>query len=178
MDSRDLSLISIIAVLYAVLVIVLAPISFGPVQLRIADCIIPLAALFGLPAVFGVTIGCFVSNMYYWLGFYDVFFGPLANFIAAFLIFLLRRKPILATILGSLPIGFIVGGYLWIFFPPPVVFGLNLPVWLAMMLSITISTLISLTLIGYPILQTMKKTQLIHSLRSWGVKIYENDHKN
>ncbi len=32
MDSRDLSLTSIIAVLYAVLVIVLAPISFGPVR--------------------------------------------------------------------------------------------------------------------------------------------------
>jgi uncharacterized membrane protein len=51
MKTKEISLIAVIAALYAAMVIVLAPISFGPVQLRLADVLIPLAAIFGLPAV-------------------------------------------------------------------------------------------------------------------------------
>ena len=149
--------------------------SFGPVQLRVADCLIPLAALFGWPVVIGVTIGCFVGNAYLWLGAYDVLLGPLANLVAASLIFLLRKRRLLSCITGALPIGIIVGSYLWLFFPPPDIFGLNMPVWAAMIVSITISSLIAIALIGYALLKALSRPSVIDSLKSHGLKVYIKD---
>ena len=64
LDSRDIALTAVFAALYAVIVIVQGLSAAATIQLRIADCLIPLSALFGLPVVFGVTLGCFVSNAY------------------------------------------------------------------------------------------------------------------
>jgi uncharacterized membrane protein len=171
-NTRDLTLTVVIGSLYTVMVIALAPISYGPIQLRMADTLIPLSAIFGWPAIIGVSLGCFIGNAYYWLGVYDVVFGSVANLIAAILIFQLRKKPLLACIMGSLPIGLIVGGYLWIFFPPPDIFGLNLPMWLAMMISITISTLISIAVIGYTLLKVLTRSKVINYLKSSNIRIY------
>jgi len=166
------SLTALFAGLYAVLVIVLAPLSFGPVQLRVADVLIPLSALFGWPTVIGVTVGCFVGNAYYWLGPYDVILGPIANLIAAYIVLRLRKKRLLACFMGALPIGIIVGGgYLWIYFPPPDIFGLTLPPWVAMMISITLSSLIAVTIIGYAILTALGRPSIIEPLKSRGLKV-------
>jgi len=172
MKTNEISLTVVFSSLYAVLVVVLAPISYGPVQLRVADCLIPLAALFGWPVIAGVTCGCFLGNAYFWIGTEDVIFGTVANLIAATLVFLLRKRQLLACTVGSLPIGVIVGSYLWIFYPPPDIFGLQLPVWGAMIASITISTLIAVAGIGYSILRTLGRSGVIGALKSRGLKIY------
>jgi len=161
--------------LYAAILIAFAPISFGPVQLRIADCLIPLAALFGWPLIAGVTTGCLIGNAYFWLGPQDVVLGPIANLIAATLVFLLRRRSSLACIVGALPIGVIVGGYLWGFFPPPEIFGLNLPVWGAMIISITISSLVAMAIIGYALLRIISRPSLIKLLKAKGLSVYLED---
>ena len=85
METREITLAAVIAALYAALVIVLAPISFGPIQLRVADCLIPLAALLGTPAIIGVSLGAFIGNAYFmqFTGPIDVIFGALANLVAA-----------------------------------------------------------------------------------------------
>lgn len=158
MKTKDLSLIAVFASLYAVLVIVLAPVSYGPIQLRIADSLIPLAIIFGWPAALGVSLGCFVGNAYYWMGTLDVTLGPIANFLAASVIIILRRRPFIACLAGSLIIGLIVGGYLWTFFPPPEVFGLALPEWAGMVISITLSSLVAIAGIGYALFQALSKT--------------------
>ena len=172
MDTRDLSLTVFFAGLYAVLVIVLAPISFGPVQLRMADVLIPLAALFGWPVVSGVTFGCLVGNAYFWLGPIDVFVGPIANFIAAAAILLLRKHRLLACIVGALPIGIIVGGYLWLFFPPPEVLAF-LPVWAAMIVSLTISSFIAIAVIGYLLLTALSRPSVVEPLKSRGLNVLQ-----
>lgn len=171
-ETKEISLAIIFSSLYAILVIFLAPISFGPIQLRIADCLIPLAALFGWPVIFGVSLGCLVGNAYFWLGPQDVFLGAFANLLAATLIFLLRRRQIMGCVIGSLPIGIIVGSYLWIFFPPPDIFGIQLPIWSAMIISITISTLIAVAGIGYILLRSLEHSSILKVLKSWGLKIY------
>lgn len=173
MDSRDVGLTALLAGLYAVLVVVLAPISFGPVQLRVADVLIPLAALFGWPMIIGATVGCSIGNAYYALGPHDVVLGPAANLIATTVIFYLRKKRLLACFVGALPIGIIVGGgYLWLYFPPPDIFGLTLPTWVAMMISITLSSLIAITIIGYGILVTLGRPSIIGPLKSRGLKVF------
>jgi hypothetical protein len=163
---------SVFAGLYAVLVIFLAPISYGPVQLRVADALMPLAALFGWPMIIGAGIGCLIGNAYYFLGLQDVLLGPLANIVSAYLIFSLRKRPLPACVIGALPIGVVVGGYLWLFFPPPSIFELNLPMWAAMMASITISSLIAIAGLGYALLKALNRKEILDILRQRGVRIY------
>jgi len=171
--TSELSLAVVFSSLYAALVVALAPISYGPVQLRVADCLIPLAALFGWPVIAGVTVGCFLGNAYFWLGPQDVVFGTVANLVAATIIFLLRKRQFLACILGSLPIGVIVGGYLWLFFGFEAdIFGLQLPAWAAMVASITISTLIAVAGIGYALLKALSSSSVSRALKSRGLKVY------
>lgn len=174
MKTSELSLVIVFSSLYAVFVAVLAPISYGPVQLRVADCLIPLAALFGWPAIAGVTIGCFLGNAYVALGPQDVILGSIANLIAGVIIFAFRKRQFLACVLGSLPIGIIVGSYLWIIFDfqPPDIFGLQLPMWGAMILSVTISSLIAVAGIGYFLLKALSSFSITNALKSRGVKTY------
>jgi len=171
LNVREISLTAVVAALYAALVIVLAPVSFGPIQLRVADCLIPLAALLGWPAVFGVGLGALVGNAYYFLGPLDVVLGPLANLLAAALIFKLRTRLLPACFAGSLVIGFVVGGYLWVFFPPPEL-GFSLPVWAAMMVSITLSSLVAVAVIGYMLVTTIRSSGFSRLLESRGVRTY------
>ena len=174
-DTRDLVLTAIFAALYVAVNVLQTfsignPTIYGPVQLRVADCLIALAALLGLPVIGGVTLGCFLTNAFYFLGVPDVVFGPIANLIAATIIFLLRKHRFLACLIGALPVGFIVGGYLWTFFPPPEVLSV-LPVWIAMIASITISSLIAIAGIGYLLLLIMSRPSIIEPLKSHGLKV-------
>ncbi|MGD8506959.1 MAG: QueT transporter family protein, partial [Candidatus Bathyarchaeota archaeon] len=128
---------------------------------------------FGWPVIAGVTVGCLLGNAYFWLGPQDVILGPIANLIAATLIFLLRKRQLLACVVGALPIGIIVGSYLWQFFPPPDIFGLSLPTWMAMIASITISSLVAMAVIGYVILKALSRPNVINPLKSRGLKVIE-----
>jgi len=149
--------------------------TYGPIQLRLADCLIALAALFGWPLVGGVTLGCVLANAYYFLGVPDVILGPIANLVAASIILFLRKRRLVACIAGALPIGVIVGSYLWLFFPflsPPEVLTF-LPAWAAMVVSLTISSLIAVAVIGYALLLVLNRRGIIEPLKSRGLKVVD-----
>jgi len=175
---REISLSAVFAGLYAALLIFLAPISFGPVQLRIADCLLPLAALFGWPIIWGATLGCLVGNSVGGIMAFgsanpvDILFGSIANLIATYVIFRLRRRKLLGCTLGSTIIGVIVGGYLWLFVPAPELGGLSLPAWAAMIMSITISSLVAVAVIGYMLLLAVSRPSVIEPIKSKGLRIY------
>ncbi len=179
-DSRDVALTAVLAALYAVLVIFQGLSAAATIQLRIADCLIPLSALFGLPGILGVTFGALVSNTYTSAtmpnGVYDVVLGPLANLIAGSLIYLLRNRRLIGCILGSAVIGLIVGSYVWLIFgPSPIVFGFefpsNWPVWATSVVGITASSLVAIAVIGYVLLATLSKPSIIEALKSKGLKV-------
>ena len=179
LDSRDLGLASVFTALYVVVNVVQMvsvgnPTVYGPIQLRVADCFIALAALMGWPVVAGVTAGCFLTNAYYFIGIQDVVFGPIANFAAAAIVLLMRRHHFMGCALGALPVGFIVGGYLWVFFPPPDAFS-SLPVWGAMITSVTTSSLIAIAGIGYLLLSALSRKSVIEPLKSRGLKVVTVD---
>lgn len=175
MDSRDIALAAVFTSLYVVINLVQAstvgnPAISGPVQLRVADCLIPLTALFGWPIMIGVTMGAFLTNAYAYIAPVDLVVGPLANLIAAYLVFLLRRRELCACIVAAFPIGVLVGGgYLWWYFDPPEIPGLRLPAWAAMTLSLTISSLIVMIL-GYLLLRILSAQSLIEPLKSRGLR--------
>lgn len=166
MKTKEVSLIAVIASLYSAMVIVLAPISFGPVQLRLADVLIPLAALFGLPAIYGVTIGALVANTYWFMSPIDVVFGALANLVAGYIIHRYKENLILASAMASVAIGVIVGGYLWMFFPPPSILGLQFPAWLGMVISVSLSSFVVVTVLGVALVKLMKDSSYIEQLKA------------
>ena len=178
LDSRDLTSTAVFAALYVAInilqtVTVGNPTIYGPIQLRVADFMIALAALFGWPMVAGVTLGCFLTNAYYFLGAPDVILGPIANLIAAYLVLYLRKRRLLACIAGAVPVGLIVGGELWFFFSfaPSSDLLAGFPPWAAMIASITISSLIAIAIIGYAVLSILSRPSIIEPLKSCGLKV-------
>jgi uncharacterized membrane protein len=165
MNTRQISLLAVIAALYAATVIILAPISFGPIQLRLADCLIPLSALLGPPAVLGVALGALVANTYWFLSPIDVVFGAAANLVAGYIMYRFKDRLVPASVAASLVIGVVVGGYLWLFFPPPSILGLQLPAWLAMMVSITLSSLVAVSVLGVALVKALERSEYVKQLR-------------
>ena len=71
-----------VAALYAALTAAIAPISYGPVQFRIAEvlCILPF---FFPSAVPGLFVGCIIANLLSPYGILDIAAGSAASLIAA-----------------------------------------------------------------------------------------------
>jgi predicted membrane protein len=188
-DSRDVALTAVFASLYAVVNIIQTamggPVTYGPIQLRLADCLIPLSALFGWPQVLGVAVGCF-SNAYYWLDPADVIVGPVVNLAAAILIMLLRRQRVVACVSGALTVGVPIGLYLYYLYTQgnpimrqqiPEFPGPTLPLWSAFILSLTISSLVTVGVIGYILLTFLSRSSIIEPLKSRGLKVVaENEY--
>lgn len=177
-DTRDVTLTVVFTALYALinLMQMLSPFGnpsiYGPVQLRLSDFLIALAALLGLPVVIGVTSGCIVVNAFGSIGPIDMIFGTLANLLAATLVMLLRKHKLSACIIGAIPIGVIVGGgYLWMFYPYQAAELAFLPAWATTLISITISSLIAVAVIGYAVLQTLSRPAIIGPLKARGLKV-------
>jgi len=88
---------AVIAALYTVLVLIFAPISYGPIQVRIAEAL-TILPYFTSAAIPGVTIGCFLSAILSGSDVLDMIFGSLATLIAAIISYRLRRYKFLVPI--------------------------------------------------------------------------------
>lgn len=88
--SRNIALVGMIASLYATLTILLAPISYGPIQVRISEALTVLPYLFpqAIPALF---LGCAIANLYGGYGLLDIIGGSLLTLLAASATYALRR---------------------------------------------------------------------------------------
>ena len=82
---------AVIAALYAVLTLVFAPISFGPLQLRLAE-ILTILPMFTPAAIPGLFLGCALANLLGGAVVLDVVFGALATLLGALGGWLLRKN--------------------------------------------------------------------------------------
>lgn len=178
------ALSALFAAIYAISVIMLAPISFMPFQVRIADCLMPLAILFGWPAIIGLTLGCFVANFFGGLGYIDVIGGSFANMVAGFIAWKigLRRFQgswFVATIVENLAVTVIVGFYLWFILaiPDVMVDGIVVPGLVASWAGIFIGSLVAINAIGYALLRILSRSGVIDPLRSHGLRVYTKEGK-
>lgn len=73
--------VSLIAAIYAVLTIILAPISYGPIQFRISEVLVLLAFIDPI-YIIGLTLGCLLSNIFGGYGLMDIVFGTFATFLS------------------------------------------------------------------------------------------------
>ena len=115
-DNRNTNILritygAVIAAIYVVLTVIFAPISFGPMQVRIAEMMMILP-MFTPAAVPGLFIGCIIANMLGGAIALDVIFGSLATLIGAWGGYLLRRNrwlvPIPPIISNALIVPFVL----------------------------------------------------------------------
>ena len=89
--TKKLITAAITGALYAVLTMLPAPISYGPLQLRISEalCVLP----FFMPYTsWGLFLGCAAANIISAAGILDVVFGSLATLLSCLCIAVLGRK--------------------------------------------------------------------------------------
>ena len=80
---RMLAVNAMLAAVYAVLTIALAPISYGAVQFRVSE-VLTIAPFFLPGTVWGLWAGCVLANLFTG-NLFDIIFGALATFLAALL---------------------------------------------------------------------------------------------
>ena len=126
LNARHLAMSAMLAAVYTVLSLAVAPIGFGSVQFRISEAL-TLLPVFSPWAIPGVTLGCLLTNLIgVSLGLTfppDVLFGTLATLIAAVLTWLLRGVrlrglPVLAALPPVVCNALIIGWEITVFFTP------------------------------------------------------------
>lgn len=160
--------IALIAAIYSILSLVLAPFSFGNIQVRVAEALTLLPIIYA-PAIIGLTLGCFITNLIgvfmgaNILGFMDVLIGTLATLIAALISYQFRhiklnKFEVLSILSPILINALIIGAELAFVFAP--VF--NLQFIALFSLDVAFGQSIAVILIGLPLLQWFKKSNLFN----------------
>ncbi len=182
--SRNLALAAVFGALYVALVIGFAPISNLPIQVRVADALMPVTILFGWPAILGLGIGTVVGNSAAdsLTGFpsasigLDIVGGSLVNLLAGFLAWKTGQRSwrirnwnaswFIATLVETALISVVVGGYLSVVFSIPL--GLSI-------LGILVGEIIAINIGGFVLLNIIGTSGGLDLLRSWGLQIYGTD---
>lgn len=132
---------AIIAALYTTLTLALAPISFGPLQVRVSEAL-AILPLFTPAAVPGLFVGCLLANLFGGAIIWDVVFGSLATLIGAAVGYLLRFNRWLV------PLPTVIANALIV--PPVLQYGYGLseiPLWL-MAVYVSVGELIGCYVLG------------------------------
>ncbi len=164
-DTLTFVRIAMIAAVYTVVSLALAPISYGNIQVRIAEALTILPLLYK-PSIYGVTLGCFLTNLLGAFmgvnptGFIDAIIGTLATFLAAECTYMLKDKtvkgfPLWSVLMPVIFNFFFVGAELAVlYFEGNVVLGT-----LIMGGEVAVGELISVIL-GWLLLKPLGKTNL------------------
>ena len=158
--TREIALAALLAALYGAYVLYFGFVSFGPLQFRLVDALLPLSVLLGPPAIAGVTIGCFIGNaLGPNLGIVDIVGGPTANFLAATLAWALTRRRfrggwMLAVALEIMVVTVIVGTYLVLLGGAP-----GVPAWVGWVEFLG-SEIVPIGIIGYPLLRAVDRATM------------------
>lgn len=164
-DTLTFVRIAMIAAVYTVVSLALAPVSYGNIQVRIAEALTILPLLYK-PSIYGVTLGCFLTNLIGAFmgvnptGFIDAIIGTLATFLAAECTYMLKDKtvkgfPLWSVLMPVIFNFFFVGAELAVlYFEGNVVLGT-----LIMGGEVAVGELISVIL-GWLLLKPLGKTNL------------------
>ncbi len=184
--TRQLTLASAIAALYAILVSILPATSIPIIQIRVADLLMPLSILFGWPAVVGVTIGAGLGNLVgdTILGNpgaatgVDVVLGGLANFLAATLAWKISNKNwtvggkgaswVLAINAETVIIALIVGTYLGLLYSIPLLYSIA---------GILAGSLVAISIGGYILLRMLSRPKTLAALRTTGLVVTQSSNE-
>lgn len=153
-NTRNLTRAAVIAALYAAVTLLLAPISFGPMQLRVSEAMTLLPVIWP-EAALGLFVGCFLSNLIGGYGIIDAVVGGLATLIAALLTRKLRKNRFVAALPPVLVNAVAIGLLLH--------FVADAPLWITM-LYIGVGQALACYVLGIPLLALLDKTGLAKKL--------------
>lgn len=148
---------AIIAALYAATTLLLAPISYGEIQIRLSESLTLLPIL--LPeAVPALTIGCLLANVLGGCTIFDIVFGTLATLLAAISTRRLRAHLRLASAMPVLFNGVIVGAVVHYAYAPVI----PLPLC---MLFVALGEAVACMLLGPVVLRAVSRipSKMLHS---------------
>ena len=137
---------ALVAGVYASLTMIFAPVSFGPVQVRVAEALTLLPWLW-IEAIPGLFVGCLIANLMGGFGIIDVIFGSAATLIAALITYRMPNR-YLAAVPPVAVNALVVGGYLSVL--------LDLPLLLTM-LYVGAGQMVACFGLGIPLLSTIEK---------------------
>ncbi|OGD17472.1 hypothetical protein A2V47_03210 [Candidatus Atribacteria bacterium RBG_19FT_COMBO_35_14] len=140
--------VAMIAAIYVVLNIIFASISYGPVQVRIAEALTVLPFI-DPSAIIGLFVGCILANILGPVGMVDIIGGSFCTLVAAYLTSKMKN-PKLAPLPPVLINAFGVSIYLHLLF--------DLPYWITV-LYIGIGEVIACYILGYPLLILLIKNK-------------------
>ncbi len=152
--TKDLALMSIYAAVYVALVVSLGFLSYGLLNVRIADSMVAAVPLLGIAGVLGHTLGVFISNLFSPAGPIDLL-NTIPSFVMAFVVYYTYKKTsndytIIGTCIAySAVLGTTVGWML------SYLYGYPLLVTIAY---VTLGNTVASVLIGYPLFKVLKKT--------------------
>jgi uncharacterized membrane protein len=153
-QSKDLTVIGVYAALYAALVVVLGGFAYGPIQVRIADSLLAVVPLLGLPGVLGHTLGVFIANLFSPVVLLDLL-NTIPSFAMSFVVYYIyKRSKKDYTVIGtcivySAVLGVTVGWMLSYVYVLPL---------LPTMGYVAIGNVIASVLVGWPLFKVLKKT--------------------
>lgn len=143
---------ALIAALYTLLTIALAPISYGNFQFRVSEILV-LLAYFDPFYIGGLTLGCFIANLLGPNGTMDVIFGTLATFISVGAISLTARyiknkaSLFIASLWPTIFNGIIIGWMLNV--------TVGAPLWLTMG-EVAFGEFVVITIVGIPVFKLIE----------------------
>lgn len=162
---RRLTEAGVIAALYVALTLMVAPLSYGAVQVRVSE-LLTVLPVFTAAAVPGLTVGCLLANLLGMTmgmtGGWDILFGTAATLLAAWLSYVFRRVrvkdlPLLSVAMPILCNALIVGLELALFFSGT---AFTLPLYGVSALWVGIGELISAGAGGLLLFLALRKSKL------------------
>ena len=148
---------AIVAALYVVLTLITLPLSFGYMQIRISEFLM-LLAFFNPWYTIGLTLGCFLANVFSTVGPIDMLLGTLATFLACVLMNLVQyliKSLLVSAFIPCLVNAFIVPFIIYISAGGEVV--LTADVFFMMAGFVFLGEFIAIIVIGYPIFMILTK---------------------
>lgn len=111
----------LVAAAYAVVTIALAPISYGPMQLRLSGLLKPLAIVSPILGL-GLSVGVALANLTSPFGAYDFVAMPVVSYVAALTAYRFRDWPWMAMVIQAAIIAIGVAIF-------PLYLGGGIPIW-------------------------------------------------
>jgi uncharacterized membrane protein len=146
LTTKNIVTVGIVAAIYAVLTLLLAPLSFGPIQFRISE-VLNLLAFVNPVFAPGIVLGCFIANLFSPLGMIDVIFGTTATLFSVMMI--VRSKKLwVASLWPVIFNGVIIGAELQYAFQVPFLVGA---------FQVALGEFVVVTLLGVPLFSALLK---------------------
>ena len=144
--------VALVAAIYVVLTLVLAPLSYGAIQFRLSEMLMILVLYNPIYSI-SLTVGCLIANFASPMALLDVGFGTLATLISVIIMIFIKNKT-LASLVPSVVNGLIIALELKIAY--------DLPFWLSMV-EVFIGEFVVVSIIGLFLFKSVEKNEVIVS---------------